>query len=203
MHFILPFRGLPKVPHVHLKYMEQTIKEIDPSVKKHLTPSFVGKVKADGIHVNKEGADILRRFLVTTFTNYRPCQQPPVNPPTGRVGNPPTGRVGNPPSGRVGNLPTNTNSHQRLQHQGMFSSNEGFGNSNGQMFMNRRPSIIRHGPSSQPEPTMDENFPPLQHGVPQYGPSQRMLRNHNNPLQELSDVLASMLYTHINRSMNS
>ena len=203
VHFILPFRGIPKVPHVHIKYMEQTIKEIDPTVKKHLTPSLHGKVKADGIHINKEGADVLRRYLVTTFTNYRPSQQPHVNHQTGRAGNPPTGRVGNPPTRRVGNPPTNTNPYQRLQHQGMFGRNEGFGNDNGQMFVNRRPSIITHGPSSQQEPTMDEQFPPLQHGVSQYGPSERILRNHNNPVQELSDILASMLYTHLNRSMNS
>ena len=50
VNFILPFRGLPKIPHAHVKYMEQTIQEIDPSVKRHLTPSLKGKVKADGTH---------------------------------------------------------------------------------------------------------------------------------------------------------
>ena len=71
INFILPFSGLPGVSHSFVQMMDQAIKTANPRVKRHITPSVSGMVKQDGIHLNHRGAEVLRSFLVNTFTKHR------------------------------------------------------------------------------------------------------------------------------------
>ena len=71
INFILPFSGLPGVSHSFVQMMDQAIKTANPRVKRHITPSVSGMVKQDGIHLNHRGSEVLRSFLVNTFTKHR------------------------------------------------------------------------------------------------------------------------------------
>ena len=199
VNFILPFRGLPKIPYAHMKYMEQTIQEIDPSVKRHLTPSLRGKVRADGVHINKAGISVLRRFLVARFTNYRPTQQPLVNPS----------------SGRVGNLRNNSDAYPVVRGSERVTDPRNMEPPPSQSAMHHRawgqptdaniePAPVRaNGPHNRgwrQREDFDSQYPPLHDVCPATDTSQEMAsRQQRDPLRDLSEALASLMYSHLHR----
>ena len=71
IHFVLPFRGLDTVPPSFIEKFEYILKTEHPQIKKHYAPSMAGKTRRDGIHLNAQGAEVLRTFLSNTFTKHR------------------------------------------------------------------------------------------------------------------------------------
>ena len=56
---------LPRVPLYHIQKIAELLKTNFPYVKRHEAPTMKGKVSVkDGIHINGEGAESLRAFLV-------------------------------------------------------------------------------------------------------------------------------------------
>ena len=74
IHYVLPFRGLDTVPPSFIQKFEYILKTDHPQIKKHHAPSMAGKTKRDGIHLNTQGAEVLRTFLSHTFTKHRRSQ---------------------------------------------------------------------------------------------------------------------------------
>ena len=75
IHFIVPFKGLPRVPLHHVQKVWNLLKTEFPDVKRHEAPSMEGKVQPrDGVHLNGHGARSLQNFLVERFTRYKPDQ---------------------------------------------------------------------------------------------------------------------------------
>ena len=72
LHFIMPYSGLPELPYEFVQSMEKAIKEVCPRIKRHRAPSMKGMVRRDGVHLNYNGTDALRNFLIKTFTRHQP-----------------------------------------------------------------------------------------------------------------------------------
>ena len=63
IHFLLPFRGIEAVPNHFIEHMDGIIKSHCPYVRRHNAPNMRGKLDRKGIHINNQGAHVLRTFL--------------------------------------------------------------------------------------------------------------------------------------------
>ena len=134
-----------------------------------------GKVQPrDGLHINGEGAESLRDFLVKKFTSYKPEQyKVPQQPENFRC----------------------IDTSQEDVHQMVGGYERVIGH------RNSRPPPTQpttyHRAWHQHE---DVQFPPLHNDDSQLVTSQRMVPSQqNDSLKDLSKALASVLYTHLYR----
>ena len=184
VHFILPYKGLPKVPQDHINYVDETIKKVDPTVKRHFAPTVEGMVRGDGVHVNKEGALFLRKFLVKRFGSYSQVNRPTSNVNSGRVRN-------------AWNTPPNLRGNERPQLPRDRNPNYTEG-----VVRGRSLSRLNSDNGRDPPQSMDQQFPPLRPPAVQYGLSERSRQEHCDPVQELSEALSQFMYAHLGKRMN-
>ena len=179
VHFVVPFKGLPKVPEEHGSKIWDLLKAKYPFVRKHVAPSMKNKVKQDGIHIDKEGAKSFRAFLVTKFTSYKPSTSQVSPRPSHPMVNDERDRA----SGDFGQIPWNSMGADVYSH-------------------NRPPPPAnRYSGIGHPE-DVNVQFPPLCDSTQPRG-AQRMLQDQQrNYIRDLSEAMASMLYAHRNRWVN-
>ena len=184
LHFILPFKGLPRVPLYHIQKIAELLKTNFPLVKRHEAPTMKGKVSVkDGIHINGEGAESLRAFLVSRFTSYKPPQvnhPQPVDDSRRRVSHPMDiqpesvlGQRSRPPA-------TQPNMSYRAWGQ---------------------PEADTDGPYHRawgPPERDNIQYPPLRDDGQRVSNSYRMdTYQHRDSLKDLSEALASVMYKHM------
>lgn len=80
--FILPFKGLPRVPSEFVNEFLHQLKQLRPKVRplkiNWLTaPSMKNKVNEDGVHLNHQGKDVYLKFLRKRFTKSHPGRSEP------------------------------------------------------------------------------------------------------------------------------
>ena len=173
IHFLLPYKGLPGVPLEHCKEISDLLAKYFPSVKRHYAPSMEGKVKPDGIHLNKDGVDVLREFLVNRFTKFRPNPPATVCPP--RETNMDQRCTDRPPS-----------THPVITNETMLDRPQ-------------TPFNVNYGGFQQPA-QMNMRYPPIHYGAPHFAPPPPA--HANNRIREMSEALVNVLYMHMNRSLN-
>ena len=72
INFIVPFKGLPRVPRQHIDKVWDFLQNKFPDVKRHHAPSMEGMVqKKDGVHLTNEGYNTLREFLIERFVRRK------------------------------------------------------------------------------------------------------------------------------------
>ena len=184
IHFVLPFKGLPSVPLQHSKDISDLLMNSFPSVRRHYPPSMEDNVKPDGIHLNKNGAKLLRDFLVSRFTKYRsnPNQTDSSNGP----------KEMSSANGNVGSATSQT--APEYQHM----NNDHLSGRPQPYHPNYRDMCFAPPPNMRDNPAI-----PPRNGGPQYLPSyppQDFIYGRSiNPIKEMTDALASMLYMTMNR----
>ena len=184
IHFIVPFSGLPRVPPKYSEKIWDLLQSKFPEVKRHRAPSMEGKVQRDGIHIDNEGAKTLRRFLVKRFTTYKPWKSVSDQQPNNSV---------HPPRGNANNMPRE-NGHNVRNSDG----------ESGNRLPGRPPTSFNNeiremGSSREYE---NAHFPPLQVNAQSHSAPRGMFRGQQqDPIRELSEMLASALYVHMNRRM--
>ena len=170
VHFVVPFKGLPKVPEEHGLKIWDLLKAKYPYVRKHSAPSMKNKVKPDGIHIDKEGAKSFRAFLVKKFTSYKPL--------TSQVSSQQVNGERDRASGDVSQTPWNSLGDDSYSYY-------------------RPPPPVNQYNGRGHSEDVDAHFPPLydERNVPQ-----RMFQGQQrNYIRDLSEAMASMLYAHRNR----
>ena len=184
IHFIVPFSGLPRVPPKYSAKIWKLLQTKFPEIKRHNAPSMEGKVQRDGIHINDEGAKSLRRFLVKRFTTYKPQKVVPDQQPNRSV---------HPARRNVNNLPRENGHNVRSSEDESGHSRQG-----------------RPPPSFNTETVVmgqsrdydNAHFPPLNGNAQSHSAPRGMFRGQQqDPIRELSEMLASALYVHMNRRM--
>ena len=180
IHFVLPFRGLSKVPEEHGSKIYEMLKVRYPFVRKHSAPSMSNKVQRDGIHVDKEGAKSLRAFLVSKFTSYKPPESQVSPRPNNLMVNDERERG----SGDLGQTPWSSLGAD------VYSYN------------NRPPPPVNRYNGMGRSEDVDAQFPPLCDRNELYGPQRMFQGQQRNYIRDLSEAMASMLFAHRNRWVN-
>lgn len=178
IHFIVPFKGLPRVPSQHIEKIWDFLMNEFPDVRKHRAPSMEGKVQErDGIHLTSEGYETLRDFLVKRFTprkKYKPNGNRQTAALSGRSD---VSRGENHTSYRVERDPGNVHEYQysRPPHSQYNQHSRGW---------------------EQPRDLISQ-FPSLRDELPNNA-SQRIVSNqHDESLRGLSEALASLMHKHL------
>ena len=159
-----------------------------------------GKVSIkDGVHINSEGDESLHGFLVRRFTSYKPeqhqiRQQPaprtrndsyadnrsqyPVERGSERVNDP--RHRGPPPSRSMMHQAWGQPDDVNIQHPNSLADGQHYRGWNQQEF--------------------NRQYPPLREDGPSIGTSQGMVsRQPRDPLRDLSEALATVMYSHLYR----
>ena len=68
--FVMPFHGLPSIPQSYIKFINDSVKDASPSVKRYTIPTMKKKVKGDGVHITAEGAHVFESFMKKTFLGH-------------------------------------------------------------------------------------------------------------------------------------
>ena len=175
IHFVVPFKGLPRVPGRHIEKVWDFLTNKFPEVKRHRAPSMEGKVqKRDGVHLTGEGHESLRDFLIERFTPRRK----------------------NPPNGNHRPAATSARAFEsRVENNAGYRDTRNSANVEYQY--NQTPySDFNKQPLGWEQP---HHFPSL-HNDPQNSASQRMVPSHQDEsLRGISEALASLLHAHLYR----